>query len=615
MGALRDNWRIAMLVVFLIASGIALFGPIGPGGATTTTELQTLAEDESTLTLERSSIVLENSTTLETTNESTNTITATDVTIEFDGDVTDVTNMSATLSNGTLTVSNGTIVTPANTSEITAGEREIAVQDATLRTENSRVTVPVERPVDTGPTNLQYGLDLSGGTRIRAPLVGLHVSDLDIDRNESTDLSRQLAGELGVDPIDVRIRQSTVEVFDGDVSKSEFATALQSAGYDVTADEVNDGVTSETRNNVVNVVQGKIDRTGLSGGTVTTAGEGDRLVVVEVPNVEPDQVRDIVTDRGVVRIVAEVREPGSNTTTNRTVITGDDIARTGQIRPRRGTNGEVWEVPVTLEDAAAESFQDDMNELGFANPSGTYCARSQPTGGDQSAVESRCLLTTLDGEIIQSNGVAGSLGQDFQDRTFTERPTFTIGASNASEAQNVKISLDVGSLPTNLDLSEGAQYDVSYILPSYAQSFKGLSVLTGLLAWFAVAGMVFLRYKKARVAIPMLFTAIAEVFILLGFAAVSGLTLDLSHIAGLIAVIGTGVDDLVIIADEILQQGEVATGRVFQNRFRKAFWVIGAAAVTTIIAMSPLTILSVGDLFGFAIVTIVGVLIGVLITR
>jgi preprotein translocase subunit SecD len=127
--------------------------------------------------------------------------------------------------------------------------------------------------------------------------------------------------------------------------------------------------------------------------------------------------------------------------------------------------------------------------------------------------------------------------------------------------------------------------------------------------------MVFLRYKKPRVAVPMLFTAMAEVFILLGFAAIIKLPLDLSHIAGLIAVIGTGVDDLIIIADEILQQGRVATGKIFQSRFRKAFWVIGAAAATTIIAMSPLAVLSLGDLQGFAIVTIVGVLIGVLITR
>ncbi len=75
------------------------------------------------------------------------------------------------------------------------------------------------------------------------------------------------------------------------------------------------------------------------------------------------------------------------------------------------------------------------------------------------------------------------------------------------------------------------------------------------------------------------------------------------------------MDDLIIIGDEILQQGEVRTGRVFESRFRKAFWVIGAAAATTIIAMSPLVVLPLGDLSGFAIITIVGVLLGVLVTR
>ena len=87
------------------------------------------------------------------------------------------------------------------------------------------------------------------------------------------------------------------------------------------------------------------------------------------------------------------------------------------------------------------------------------------------------------------------------------------------------------------------------------------------------------------------------------------------QVAGLIAVIGTGVDDLIIIADEVLTQGKVGAGRVFQSRFRKAFWIIGAAAATTVIAMSPLAFLQLGDLRGFAIVTIVGVFIGVLVTR
>ncbi|WP_175424062.1 MMPL family transporter, partial [Haladaptatus sp. W1] len=65
----------------------------------------------------------------------------------------------------------------------------------------------------------------------------------------------------------------------------------------------------------------------------------------------------------------------------------------------------------------------------------------------------------------------------------------------------------------------------------------------------------------------------------------------------------------------VMSEGDVNSSRVFQSRFRKAFWVIGAAAATTIIAMSPLAVLGLGDLQGFAIITILGVLIGVLVTR
>ena len=612
MISLRENWRIVMLVVFLLASAVALVGPIGGSDPGTQTDFVQLSGEQQELTLERSTIQLDN-TTLETTNTS-DVIVASNATIEVRGNITGRTNSSAQVLNGSVTVADGTLIVPENTTDVSRARGTVGIPNETiLRAENSQVTLAIERQADSGLTNLQYGFDLAGGTRIRAPLVGLHVTDVDVGANQSSEVNAQIAEELGVEQIDVRVRQNTVEVFNDDVNRTEFAGALQSAGYDVQAGDVNDGVTSETRDQVVSILQSKIDRTGLSGGTVTTVGDG--LVVVEVPNAEPSEVRDTVSDRGVVRIVASVREPGSNTTTNTTVITGEDIANTGQIGPREDENGNIvgWEAPVTLNEQGAQQFQSQMNSLNFTDARGI--GNCDVTGGPTASKSgSYCLVTTLDGEPVRYNGMGEDLAGGLRDGSWSDTPTFTIGASSAEQAQEVKISLEVGSLPTNLDLT-GSEHDISYLQPSLAQEFKSLSLVTGLLAWFGVAGMVFLRYRKVRVAIPMIFTAVAEVFILLGFAAVSGLALDLSHIAGLIAVIGTGVDDLIIIADEILQQGEVATGRVFQNRFRKAFWVIGAAAVTTIIAMSPLTILSVGDLFGFAIVTIVGVLIGVLITR
>ena len=63
-----------------------------------------------------------------------------------------------------------------------------------------------------------------------------------------------------------------------------------------------------------------------------------------------------------------------------------------------------------------------------------------------------------------------------------------------------------------------------------------------------------------------------------------------------------------------LEGGFSFSFKPLENFFR-AFWIIGMAAGTTIIAMSPLAVLSLGDLQGFAIITIVGVLIGVGVTR
>lgn len=52
-----------------------------------------------------------------------------------------------------------------------------------------------------------------------------------------------------------------------------------------------------------------------------------------------------------------------------------------------------------------------------------------------------------------------------------------------------------------------------------------------------------------------------------------------------------------------------------KKRIKMAFFIIFAAAATTIAAMVPLMSIGIGFLRGFAITTIVGVLVGVMITR
>jgi len=313
----------------------------------------------------------------------------------------------------------------------------------------------------------------------------------------------------------------------------------------------------------------------------------------------------------VVQVLAyhPVERNGSMVFTNRTVLEQGDFEDIG-IAQSGDRLGPHVPVRIKAEDVdgdgtgEASEFQRDMVETGIAASGGSNCG--WPGGNGP------CLLTVVDGEVVYSAGMSPRLASSMRSGAWERDPGFVLQTGNLSEARDLAINLRAGALPARLDIQGG---DVEFVSPRLGSQFRFYSLITGIIAVLAVAGVVFLRYGDPKVAAPMVVTALSEVVILLGFAATVGLALNLSHIAGLIAVIGTGVDDLIIIADEVMAEGDVSSDRVFSNRFRKAFWIIGAAAITTVIAMSPLAILSLGDLRGFAIVTILGVFIGVLITR
>jgi len=61
--------------------------------------------------------------------------------------------------------------------------------------------------------------------------------------------------------------------------------------------------------------------------------------------------------------------------------------------------------------------------------------------------------------------------------------------------------------------------------------------------------------------------------------------------------------------------GESRGARSIKEKFKRAFFIIMAAYTTTLVAMAPLLFAGAGLLKGFALTTIIGVSVGVLITR
>ncbi len=497
-----------------------------------------------------------------------------------------------------------------------------------------------------GPTNLQYGIELDGGAQIRAPLNGFVATDVEFDPANESRIQATIQEELGVDANDVVLSrgeraasgQPSVEVFPenaiapGDeqfdteadfaaaenttanVSAREVAAALRAAGLDVEDSDVSRGVTERTLQQTRQIINDKISNAGLSGGSAQIARSGgDAFVVVQAPNRDVAQLRSLVQSEGEVEVRAYYQRNG--TFVNETLIDQSMQDSYSVSAVRTDQNGNPF-VSLTFSrgDDDTLAFQEAAGRIGEGQ---RWVCGDGRIGYDrttfmQASGDEKCLLTVFDDEVIYAAGVRADLSRSWADGSWAKDPQFRINAPDREKAEQVRIALQSGSLPATLDFNRGTEFSVE---PALAQQFRQDSLITGIVAVIAVSLAVFFRYGRARVALPMIVTALSEVVLLMGFAAAIGYPLDLSVIAGFIAVIGTGVDDLIIIADEVMSEGEVNSSRVFDSRFRRAFWVIGAAAATTIIAMSPLAVLSLGDLQGFAIITILGVIIGVTITR
>ena len=409
-----------------------------------------------------------------------------------------------------------------------------------------------------GPTNIQFGLELSGGTRIRAPLVGVTAAEVQWGGTQERVVAQDVAGRLqGADVTDVYVRPTnqqgttgTVEVTAEGVSTEELASALNAAGYE--HGEVSQGVTEATRTETVRVLQNKINEAGLSGGTVqqVTTATNEHFILIEVPNQNRSDIVDLVEDRGTVRIRAY--HPTENGTyVNETVLTQGDFQNIGAAQ--EGQQGQRPYVPVVVRESVAPDLQETLVRTGVAGQGGTTCTYFENRNGTEP-----CLLVVVDGNVVNAFGMSPGLAADMRSGDWANDPQFTLQTRNFSEAQSVAINLRAGALPAQLDLSAGTSSSIS---ASQGASFKFDSLLTGIISVLAVSGVVFLRYNEVRVAAPMIVTALSEVVILLGFAAAIGYPLDLSVIAGFIAVIGTGVDDLIIIADEVMAEGDVRSRR------------------------------------------------------
>ncbi|USN45501.1 MAG: hypothetical protein H6502_05660 [Candidatus Woesearchaeota archaeon] len=361
---------------------------------------------------------------------------------------------------------------------------------------------------------------------------------------------------------------------------------------------------------VVRNLEERMNAFGVSDVSVLHVKDfaGDDFVLVEIAGTNKDEVRDLLDKQG--KFEAKIG--------NETVfIGGRDIKHVCRDAScsgldTRAAGGGCSEVAgggyacrfffqITVSAEAAERQADLTRPLEVVSL-GTerYLSKNLSMFLDDSLFDSLYISEGLRGNAVTTITISGS------GSGVTEEDA-RIDASNSMK--RLQTVLSTGSLPLKLDIVQ-----TDSVSPVLGKDFIRNTWIIMLFAIVGVVAVVMLRYRKISVAVYMVLTLLSEIIIILGIAAMINWRLDIAAIAGLIIVAGTGVDHLIVIADEAL--GKV--GKSLQSKkdkIKNAFFIIIAAFFTTFVAMLPLFTIGAGLLRGFALTTIIGLFIGVFVTR
>src|SRR3989344_1518126 len=352
-------------------------------------------------------------------------------------------------------------------------------------------------------------------------------------------------------------------------------------------------------------LQQRLNVYGLSDIVVRAASDlaGDDFISIEMAGVSEEEVRDLLSKQG--KFEAQIG--------NETVFFGGkkDItyvcrsAECSGIDPNRGCTRIAegyacsFFFSITLSPNAAERQGRITNTLTVTEQDGSpYLSEDIILFLDDKEVDRLKIGAELKGQATTNIQISGSgTGR-------TEQEAVTNSLQNMKKLQTILIS---GSLPVQLEIVK-----LDTISPSLGKEFLRNVLFVGLLAILAVVAVVFARYRNFKIVLPMVFSLVSEVILILGFAALIGWNMDLAAVAGIIIVIGTGVDHLIIITDETIR-GEVVTD--WKRRIKNAMVIVLGAYLTTMTGMLPLLWAGAGLLKGFALTTIAGLSFGVLIAR
>lgn len=408
-------------------------------------------------------------------------------------------------------------------------------------------------------------------------------ADIKTNKNEYTFLTNQTFG-------------ITVE----NVPKTRIQTGLDLRGGARALVQPDVQISSSELDDLVEISRNRLNVYGLSDVNIKGVSDlsGDKFLLIEIAGATPADLEKLIGQQGKfeAKIGNKSVFSGENKDVRNVCRNDATCAAVTSCSPTQGGYFCNFAFTIYLSEEAADRHAQITKNVTL-DETGQYLSEKLILLIDGNEIESLLISSGLRGQTTTQISIQGSGTGAARDDALK---------NTRAEMRQLQTILLTGSLPYKLNIVR-----LDTISPSLGEGFTYTLLMAGIASVIAVSLIIFVRYRKIKVSLALLFTSFSEIIIILGVAAFLKWNLDLPSIAGILATIGTGVDQQIVILDEAFRS-KVAS---IKQRMKQALFVIVSAYLTAVVSLIPLYKAGAGLFKGFAFTTLIGITTGVLITR
>lgn len=345
------------------------------------------------------------------------------------------------------------------------------------------------------------------------------------------------------------------------------------------------------------VLEDRLNALGLKSLNIYAAG--DKYIVIQVPTTEKRLI-DVIRQQG--HFEAKIM--------NITVFTGSDIINILTSPGYAGFEGCDRDITgwycsyyftLVLSRDAARRFANITRDIPLSLELGGRYLKEK-------------IYFYLDGELISELYIDANLrgveAMQVLIKVSGSGNTQREASENAlNKARDLQIVLGSGSLPSKFEIEQ-----ISYISPQIAKEYLNKFSIALILALAILGILVFSVYRNIVASLLIYIPMISEVILAVAIAIAVGQTLDVAAILGIFLGISTGMDDNLIIVNDVLRGKKEYK---VEKSIKKVLFIVFTAIFTEIIAFVPMLhpSMAFGLFRGFAFMTIITALVGYFITR